>query len=60
MNRKLSRLDVGKLIGRSEDCIEGIETGERHLTIEEAARLANIYKITLDDIYIARIQKSEI
>ncbi|MDU3597545.1 helix-turn-helix transcriptional regulator [Clostridium butyricum] len=57
--KKLKRVDVAVLIEKSIVFIEGIETGKREPKITEAKKLAEIYNVTLDEIFSAIKSKSE-
>ncbi|MBY7043740.1 helix-turn-helix transcriptional regulator [Clostridium botulinum] len=61
VKNNLSRSYVADKIGTSEDCIARIENGKQKIILDEhAVRLAKIYEVSLDDIYVASIQKSEL
>lgn len=49
----LSRFEVSLKIGTSEDCIARIEKGQQKiLFVEHAAKLAPLYKVSLDELLL--------
>ena len=59
MLKNLSRLQVALKFGKNEDCIANIENGKRKVSINEAARFANIYNVPLDEILLRINKKSD-
>ncbi|MFT8349190.1 helix-turn-helix transcriptional regulator [Clostridium saccharoperbutylacetonicum] len=57
--KNLSRFNVGKVLKKSEDCVEDIENGTRKVSIDEAFILANLYGVSVEEIYNAKNEIKE-
>lgn len=55
--RRISRRTLSELCGLSKNTIARYERGERRPGIEEAARLADFFGVTLDDLCLGRKNK---
>lgn len=52
-NNNLSQLQVAIAIKKNERSIANIEMGKQKLSLEDAINLAELYHITVDEIYKA-------
>ena len=52
-DRGLERIDVAEKLKSSIETVISIETARKKITLDEAAKLANVYKLSLDDIFEA-------
>lgn len=57
---KLSRFEAGIGIKKSEDCIQDIENGERKIYIDEAFKFAKMYGVSVEEIFKAKNESSEL
>ncbi|MBY7009276.1 helix-turn-helix transcriptional regulator [Clostridium botulinum] len=57
---RFSRNDVAKELKKSYDFVAGIEQGTRNINLNEAVKLAKLYKTSIEDIHKATLAKSEI
>lgn len=60
LEKKLSLSAVALMIKKNECSISAIERGLQEATLEDAVRLANVYGKTLDEIYIATKEESQL
>ena len=58
LKKKLSQLDVAIKIGKDDMFISNVENSKVELKITEAAKLAYIYDVNLDDIFLASQNKT--
>ncbi len=58
--KKFSQLDVAIKLNKSEDRVSAIENGTGKMLLTEAATLSKLYEISLEDVYNASNQESEI
>ncbi|MBU5228116.1 helix-turn-helix domain-containing protein [Clostridium senegalense] len=60
LSMNLSQIDAAAKIGSNDIFISKAEMGKTEIKLKEAVRLAYIYGVTLDDIYIATKSQSEL
>ncbi|WP_313885132.1 helix-turn-helix transcriptional regulator [Clostridium faecium] len=59
ISKGFSQLEVAAKIGKNDLFISKIETNKIEMKLNEAAHLAYVYEVSLDDIYVASKSKSE-
>lgn len=59
LQKKLSQLEVAKKIGKNERGFANLEKGISKLQLLDAAKLAYVYGVDLDTIFIANLQTLE-
>ena len=59
LEKKLSQLEVAKKIGKNERGFANLEKGISKLQLLDAAKLAYVYGVDLDTIFIANLQTLE-
>ena len=56
LEKKLSQLEVAKKIGKNERGFANLDKGISKLQLLDAAKLAYVYGVDLDTIFIANLQ----